>query len=1415
MNQRRNKLPAFLIISAIVLYVVNLVIDNPYTHSLVNFYINEKFLSKIPISAEYQSMKVQLFPPSIHLFGVSIKDKPEIAPEGGRQDLLSTSQISFSLSPWSVFLARPQIGNLELHDLQGYWPPPQHVLDALKALTPPSKSSSKESFQWPPSGDPPLASIILRNANLRLTFDGVSINSDQDPNEQTSVSTAGADVFIDCDSWSDIRIRSVIRKLSLFDRGRSYLEDALVQLDGRFNGDGFTSSKMTVESNRLTTEGDVSFKIIRDKDKTKMTSIDAIISQKTTADFSLLGSFLDLGSTFGKISADSKINLSIPLQDNRKVSISVSGSGRSNGAVLDGFHMFDSEADFVIDLDGIDFKEVRIKSRTENFGKARGKLQFNNKLEYKFLAEPKNLPFDALLGVFNVPFDTLNFKVSSENLEILGTGTPFNMSVKADSNLNDFTTPTISYDHSKVPSSPTCKIKFDLRIDSSKIAYDGTGGICIASDVDNVELPLRFIGETTFNEKTGMDLSILSPVGFSPAPLSYFAQARLGGSGSHKTRIHGPYSTIQIDSNFVVANFSVEQILLGELSATTKVVDGKLLWVDTHIVTPDGGTVHSPSGSIKFNPDPLMEAKLVAKDVNPTLVKSILNINQRNKKYLFNGLQFGITSFDADLVGPLMRPLFYEGKVNFSFVDIRDDVQEFASLFAGQLDSQKKGFEFSGKASLGTMGATYNGTIVRTDAEQKDELLGITGLSSEDKVHLELKVPVQSSPKDQLSKLPFISDVFSKYGIMGTISGSAKLDGNFKKVSGTAKIDLDNARVLGASVPSVRSRSIINGSKVDLIAEQGGNALKGRMNVDFSAPGLPYDWYLTFKNLDVRPILPSVLAQDPRNFAYVNANWSMEGNLDNWWNSTGTFDIKSIRAKFFPPQNDNQKPLEVSSVAPVSIDIKQSVWSMSNSGRLLLKSEFGSVEIGSVGSRLPDALNVPIAARFELETLKTFIPSLEISTGAIQAKGGIFGSVSDPKIDLTITDTKISSETASTWHPISLGHADFRPAIKDVVFSARLVSGGIQIENFTGKKGGGTIESSGFVGFLAEGSHPTDLGVKLNDAAFSYPFPVIKNFDSVLDGNIQISGTGLPLSATGTVSIKRARSNRDIDIREAILSSIRSNNLRTGPNSLMPKIKFDVTVKADESISFNSRTIQANLSSNLRLGGSDISPEILGLIQVERGKFFYKRDFIIRQGVITYDDPIKPDPSLNINATSEVGGYRVAINISGRASEPTIDFSIDPPNRLDGTSISKLDIITLLSRGSLPEVRAAGISSAESTAAAEALNLLVGQVEDTVQKVFDLSGQNIIKQVYIDTYADTTGTPIARFNMPLNITEDLDLVLKVDQSTVKLSSEYALHDSISLTGGIESSNDEAANGVKRQGSPADTGVDVKFRFAFP
>ena len=73
---------------------------------------------------------------------------------------------------------------------------------------------------------------------------------------------------------------------------------------------------------------------------------------------------------------------------------------------------------------------------------------------------------------------------------------------------------------------------------------------------------------------------------------------------------------------------------------------------------------------------------------------------------------------------------------------------------------------------------------------------------------------------------------------------------------------------------------------------------------------------------------------------------------------------------------------------------------------------------------------------------------------------------------------------------------------------------------------------------------------------------------------------------------------------------------------------------------------------------------------------------------------------------------------------------------------------------------------------------------------------------------------MARANLPISITDDLSLVVQVDNArNVKGSFEYSIHDKITLSGSIDSRSQEDSNESDVE-LPADTAVDLKFNFSF-
>jgi hypothetical protein len=1411
MKKNHNKLVIIIIAIACIAYIGNLAIDNPYTHRFVNFYLNEKILKALPIEAEYQSMKIELVPPSVNLYGVKIRDTS--VPDAP-VDIISTNQTSLSLNLWSLFLAKPHIADLEIQDMTAIMPPSTALVEALNKLSLATKPNQKRggSTIWPPNISLPFSSIALRNASLKIVLRATDFSANQDPGEITTIATTGADLDIEFNGWRDIKLSTNIQQFHISNRGSSLIESAHLKVKGHLKGNKLRTSLFKITSTRLSSEGEFGLDFVTSKPNDHLELIAFTSKLNTNADLSVLGSFIDLAGTTGPFTTQTSISFNLPIGGKGEPKLLVEGRGSTHGGTIGSFHLYDSEADFSIDSNKMTFKELRIKSGQNVYGKGSGEIEFDQALSYKFNVQPEALPFDMLLGVFNVPLDAVNFDMDSKNLKVVGQGDPFSMRVEADTSLTNFSTPRMSYDHQRFPKSPQCNLTLQLKIDDSQISYEGTKGQCRKVDGGERDaFPLVISGFTSFNDERGMNLTFASRELFNPSPLDYFAQLDIHGQGNMQARIHGPYSAISIDASVLANDFYVNRIGMKSLESQITISNGVCSWKNLVIHAENGGELRSAKGSISFNDELFTSMSVMIKDIDHGIVSSLINEVAPES----NGFEFVIGNIEGDLKGPLLKPLAYEGQLKVSLDSLRSRDQEYASRIHGQLVMTTKSLKTTAlEIELGNLLSKVDAEITRSGIESSTAL-GSLGIHESDRVSLEVSFMESPKVQDQLRRLPVIGPLALRGQVQGTLSGSSKLAGTLTHLSGLSKLRLDHVAILGVEAPAISSTIISDGLKFDMILEQGGSSLKGRLNVDAGRADLPYKWYITAKNLDLRPVVGGAFSKNPRNFAYISATSQMEGSLSNWWQSQGSLEIKSIRGKMYPTIPGSKRPLEWNSSKATIINMNPNSWTTEKNQPFTIESDFGRLAFGLADSAPPKRIGLTIDGRISLESLKTLFTGLEVATGDVQLAGGVFGSVDDPTFDISFQDAKITSESAPSWQPVSIGVAEFRPALKDIQFMAHLRKNALMIESFTATKGLGRITSSGLIGLAGQNSPPSDFSIRLDNASFLYPFPIIKSFDSQINGNIQFTGVDFPLLASGQLDIVRARSTREIDLREAILDSLRSSNSKTGPDTLQPTVNFDIAITGRESISFNTRAIQATLSSKLELRGSDVSPEVLGLVEINKGKFFWKRDFIIQRGLVNFDDPIRPDPSLDINSISEVSGYRVLIGITGRASQPVIDFSVDPPTRPDGTSISRLDIITLLSRGSLPDAQAGARSSAESTATAEALNLFAGQVEDTVQKVFDLSGQNIIRQVYIDTYADANGTPIARFNLPMNITQDLDIVLKVDQSNVNLSSEYALQDTISVTGGIESSSDKAGSEARRQRSPADTGVDLKFKFAFP
>ena len=114
----------------------------------------------------------------------------------------------------------------------------------------------------------------------------------------------------------------------------------------------------------------------------------------------------------------------------------------------------------------------------------------------------------------------------------------------------------------------------------------------------------------------------------------------------------------------------------------------------------------------------------------------------------------------------------------------------------------------------------------------------------------------------------------------------------------------------------------------------------------------------------------------------------------------------------------------------------------------------------------------------------------------------------------------------------------------------------------------------------------------------------------------------------------------------------------------------------------------------------------------------------------------------------------------------------------------------------------------------EIFSFLVGMGEEPLEKIFDLTGQNVIRQVYIDSYlSEQTNRPVMRLTLPVNFFNIVDLLLQVDQDqNMKAIFAYNIVKHVSLNGYVENLNDENTDSVTN--TSTNLGFDLRFKFSF-
>ncbi|WP_419198155.1 translocation/assembly module TamB domain-containing protein [Novosphingobium resinovorum] len=335
--------------------------------------------------------------------------------------------------------------------------------------------------------------------------------------------------------------------------------------------------------------------------------------------------------------------------------------------------------------------------------------------------------------------------------------------------------------------------------------------------------------------------------------------------------------------------------------------------------------------------------------------------------------------------------------------------------------------------------------------------------------------------------------------------------------------------------------------------------------------------------------------------------------------------------------------------------------------------------------------------------------------------------------------------------------------LSNMALAGKFTGNSLELTSLTARAGDGTVSASGRVSLAADAGYPMDLTVKLDRARLARSDAL----SATATGNLRLTkAAGEPALLSGEIRLPETRYQI---VREGAAQIPRLTGVRfkppVGPHritgdepaptatSAFALIRLDLRLRAPEKLYVSGMGLESEWSADFRVSGTSAAPSLSGEVKLVRGTLgFASRSFELSDGLISFNGGQTIDPTVDITATDDVDDVTVNVNVTGRAMNPTIDFSSDPSlpddevlsRILFGSSISNLSALQAVQlASSLNSLRGTGgglnpLGKLRSAAGIDRLRIL-GADETTGRGTAVAAGQYLTDDIYVELITDARG----------------------------------------------------------------------------
>lgn len=404
----------------------------------------------------------------------------------------------------------------------------------------------------------------------------------------------------------------------------------------------------------------------------------------------------------------------------------------------------------------------------------------------------------------------------------------------------------------------------------------------------------------------------------------------------------------------------------------------------------------------------------------------------------------------------------------------------------------------------------------------------------------------------------------------------------------------------------------------------------------------------------------------------------------------------------------------------------------------------------------------------------------------LATKDTFFAGFADTSVRLSGTnaESRLSGNAAIENGSVSSFIGSDRLTFERVKTRIIFTSNQAEVEEATGYLGGGKFTATG--GGLIDNLAVQAFRFTISGNNVTVPLP--KDFITTGDARLEISGLrrtkaeNLQMTIAGRVFARRSIYSKDIDLAN-IVGARRDATLSTGASSFTAP-RFDLIVEGRDALVVKNNIADLTASVSLELTGDADNPRLAGRITANSGTILFRKDrYEVQRGVLEFPPNTTIEPVVNLQAESEIAGYRVYVNLVG----PLRDSELLSATVRSSPALPQADVVSLITTGSLSNTTG-GIPTLAQTGINTAAEILTDTIiNNPARKATDkLFGLNVFE---IDPIISGRQlNPSARLTVGRQINNNLRVTystnLSQDQNQV-LALEYRVSNKLSLVAQYE------------------------------